>query len=85
MSTETTITVIYETPETDFAEIIETESIETEPAETETTVSTADSSNLSGIDVNMLNTFTYLGTAFILAFFFFFVCKGVYKLFNMFF
>ncbi len=41
--------------------------------------------DLSGIDVDMLNTFTYLGSAFVLAFFFFFVCKGVYRLFNMFF
>lgn len=52
---------------------------------TTTTVSTADLSALSGIDVDMLNTFTYLGSAFVLAFFFFFVCKGVYRLFNMFF
>lgn len=41
--------------------------------------------DFSGIDVDMLNTFTYLGTAFIIGFFFFFVCKGVYRLFNMFF
>ncbi len=62
-----------------------TEMILTESTETFTTVSTADLSNLSEIDVDMLNTFTYLGTAFVLGFFFFFVCKGVYRLFNMFF
>ncbi len=62
-----------------------TEMIMTESTETFTTVSNADLSNLSEIDVDMLNTFTYLGTAFVLGFFFFFVCKGVYRLFNMFF
>lgn len=62
----------------------ETTMILTESTETFTTVSTS-GSDISEIDVDMLNTFTYLGTAFILGFFFFFVCKGVYRLFNMFF
>lgn len=56
-----------------------------ETVTTSTTVSTADLSRLADIDVDMLNSFTYLGSAFIIAFFFFFVCKGVYKLFCMFF
>lgn len=60
----------------------ETTAFVTTVPETYTTVATPD---LSGIDVDMLNTFTYLGSAFVLAFFFFFVCKGVYRLFNMFF
>lgn len=58
---------------------------ETETVETTTTVSTADLSSLAGIDVDSLNTFTYLGSAFVLGFFFFFVCKVVYRFFNMFF
>ncbi len=58
---------------------------EIETVTTSTTVSTADLSKLADIDVDMLNSFTYLGSAFVLAFFFFFVCKGVYKLFCMFF
>ena len=58
---------------------------EIETVTTSTTVSTADLSRLADIDVDMLNSFTYLGSAFIIAFFFFFVCKGVYKLFCMFF
>lgn len=56
-----------------------------ETVTTVTTVSTSDLSALSGIDVDMLNTFTYLGSAFVIGFFFFFVCKGVYHFFNMFF
>lgn len=72
MSDETAVTTV--------SEIITLES-----TETLTTVAVPDLSNLSGIDVDMLNAFTYLGTAFVIGFFFFFVCKGVYKLFNMFF
>ena len=64
---------------------METTTITTVFTETTTTVSTSDLSNLSEMDVEMLNTFTYLGSAFIIGFFFFFVCKGVYKLFCMFF
>lgn len=66
---------------------METTSIitETETVETTAVVSTADLSALAGIDVDSLNTFTYLGSAFVLGFFFFFVCKGVYRFFNMFF
>lgn len=68
--------------------MMETTSITTEFETVETTtaaVSTADLSALSGIDVDMLNTFTYLGSAFVIGFFFFFVCKGAYRFFNMFF
>lgn len=56
-----------------------------ETVTTATTVSTADLSSLAGVDVDMLNTFTYLGSAFVIGFFFFFVCKGAYRFFNMFF
>lgn len=59
---------------------------EFETVETTTVaVSTADLSALARIDVDMLNTFTYLGCSFVIGFFFFFVCKGAYRLFNMFF
>lgn len=59
----------------------ETESLTT----TVTTVTDLDLPNISAVDVDLLNTFLYLGTAFILAFFFWFVCKGLYKLLCMFF
>lgn len=69
------------------AEAVETYAVmtETETFETTTAVSTADLSALTGIDVDMLNTFTYLGSAFVIGFCFFFVCKGLYRFFNIFF
>lgn len=59
--------------------------IEIETVETTATVSTVDLSRLSEIDVDMLNASTYLVSAFVIGFFFFSLCKGVYKFFNMFF
>lgn len=73
---KTEITTAFEVLETTVT-VVEIDEIQ------ETTA--VQSSDLSNIDVDMLNTFTYLGSAFVLAFFFFFVCKGVYRLFNMFF
>ena len=56
----------------------------TEVIETETTL-TADLSGLSEIDVDSLNNFLYLGTSFIIACLFWFVCKYLYKLLRIFF
>ena len=50
----------------------------------ETTV-TADLSVLTEIDVDSLNNFLYIGTSFIIACLFWFVCKWLYKLLRMFF
>lgn len=44
-----------------------------------------DLSKLAGIDVDLLNTFLYAGTSFFIGFFFVFVCKAVYRFFNIFF
>lgn len=63
----------------------ETTLITTELNEIETTTVTADLSNLSGIDVDLLNTFLYLGTSLIISCLFWFVCKWLYKLLRMFF
>ncbi len=52
---------------------------------TETTTTTAAEPLPDGINVDLLNQFLYLGTAFIIACFFWFVCKLVYNLFKMFF
>lgn len=83
METTSTITESFETT---FAVLTSETATETETVETTTAaVSTADLSALAEIDVDMLNTFTYLGSAFVIGFFFFFVCKGAYRLFNMFF
>ncbi len=54
-------------------------------AETEFQTTTVDLSNLSEIDVDLLNNFLYLGTSFIIACLFWFVCKWLYKLLRMFF
>ena len=62
----------------------ETTLITTELNEIETTT-TADLSALSEINVDSMNTFFYLGTSFILACLFWFVCKWLYKLLRMFF
>ena len=53
--------------------------------EIETTTITAELTDLSGIDVDLLNNFLYLGTSFIIACLFWFVCKWLYKLLRMFF
>ncbi len=63
------------------SEISEVDFVTTET----TTMTTADLSNLASVDVGLLNKFLYLGTSFILAVFFWFVCKLVYRLFNIFF
>ncbi|MDE6789309.1 MAG: hypothetical protein K2J47_08330 [Ruminococcus sp.] len=67
------------------AETVNTVIIDLETVTTSTTVSTVDLSRLSEIDVDMLNASTYLVSAFVIGFFFFSVCKGVYRFFNMFF
>lgn len=54
-------------------------------AETEIETTTVDLSNLSEVDVDLLNNFLYLGTSFIIACLFWFVCKWLYKLLRMFF
>ena len=54
-------------------------------AETEIETTKVDLSNLSEIDVDLLNNFLYLGTSFIIACLFWFVCKWLYKLLRMFF
>lgn len=54
-------------------------------AETEIETTTVDLSNLSKVDVDLLNNFLYLGTSFIIACLFWFVCKWLYKLLRMFF
>ena len=59
----------------------ETTLITTELNEIETT--TADLSALSEIDVDLLNNFLYLGTSFIIACLFWFVCKWLYKLLRL--
>lgn len=41
--------------------------------------------NLEKIDIEHLNQFTYLGSAFIIASLFLFACKFFYRIFNMFF
>lgn len=46
---------------------------------------TADLSNLSEVDVGLMNTFFYLGISFILGCLFWFVCKNLYRLLRMFF
>ena len=61
----------------------ETTLITTELNEIETT--TADLSALSEIDVDLMNTFFYIGTSFILGCLFWFVCKWLYKFLRMFF
>ena len=53
--------------------------------EIETTTITAELTDLSDIDVDLLNNFLYLGTSFILGCLFWFVCKSLYKLLRMFF
>lgn len=50
----------------------------------ETTVAD-DLSVLTEIDVDSLNNFLYIGTSFIIACLFWFVCKWLYKLLRMFF
>lgn len=52
---------------------------------TEATTVTASEPLPEGINVDLLNNFLYLGTSFIIACFFWFVCKLVYNLFKMFF
>lgn len=57
---------------------------------TETTLTTTTTecliyAKLEKIDVEQLNQFTYLGSAFIIACLFLFSCKFVYRIFNMFF
>ncbi len=59
---------------TTTAEVIET-----------TTVTSVDLSNLAEIDVDLLNKFLYIGTSFIIACLFWFVCKWLYRLLKMFF
>lgn len=61
-----------------------TEELNTTTEAIETTL-TADLSGLSEIDVDSLNNFLYLGTSFIIACLFWFVCKYLYKLLRMFF
>lgn len=61
-----------------------TTSIET-ITETVTTVSTVDYSKLAEIDVDLLNRFLWVGTSFIIACLFWFVCKKLYALLRMFF
>lgn len=63
----------------------ETTLITTELNEIETTTITAELTDLSDIDVDLLNNFLYLGTSFIIACLFWFVCKWLYKLLRMFF
>ena len=63
----------------------ETTLITTELNEIETTTATADLSALSEINVDSMNTFFYLGTSFIIACLFWFVCKWLYRLLRMFF
>ncbi|MDE6783889.1 MAG: hypothetical protein K2J26_00705 [Ruminococcus sp.] len=87
MEVTTAITVIEtESNTTEIITEFETFPVigEIEVTET-TTVSTADLSALAEIDVDLLNTFLYLGCSFILVFFFFSVCKVLYRLLNMFF
>lgn len=61
-----------------------TEELNTTTEVIETTL-TADLSVLSEIDVDSLNNFLYLGTSFIIACLFWFVCKYLYKLLRIFF
>ena len=61
-----------------------TEELNTTTEVIETTL-TADLSGLSEIDVDSLNNFLYLGTSFIIACLFWFVCKYLYKLLRIFF
>lgn len=63
----------------------ETTLITTELNEIETTTITAELTDLSDIDVDLLNNFLYLGTSFILGCLFWFVCKSLYKFLRMFF
>lgn len=63
----------------------ETTLITTELNEIETTTIIAELTDLSDIDVDLLNNFLYLGTSFIIACLFWFVCKWLYKLLRMFF
>ena len=63
----------------------ETTLITEELNEIETTTITAELTDLSGIDVDLLNNFLYLGTSFILGCLFWFVCKSLYKFLRMFF
>lgn len=62
-----------------------TTTVETVDTSVETVTTTIGVSNLSEIDVESLNTFTHIGTSFILGCLFWFVCKWLYKLFNIFF
>lgn len=64
--------------------LITTEELNTTTEVIETTL-TADLSELSEIDVDLLNNFLYLGTSFIIACLFWFVCKYLYKLLRIFF
>lgn len=64
---------------------IETTTLITTEELNEIETTTADLSALSEIDVDSMNTFFYLGTSFILACLFWFVCKWLYKLLRMFF
>ncbi|MDE5763518.1 MAG: hypothetical protein K2N49_00160 [Ruminococcus sp.] len=59
--------------------------IEVTETTTVTTTISADLSSLAEIDVGLLNSTLYLVSSFIIASLFFFVFKGVYRLFNMFF
>lgn len=73
---EETVASIEMTTEanTTTAEVIET-----------TTITSVDLSNLAEIDVDLLNKFLYIGTSFIIACLFWFVCKWLYRLLKMFF
>lgn len=82
LTTGTTDTEIEEVVTELVSEISEVEEFVT--TET-TTVTTADLSNLASVDVDLLNRFLYIGTSFIIACLFWFVCKMVYRLFAMFF
>lgn len=53
--------------------------------ETFTTTTECQTSQLNGLNVERINNFAYLGSAFIIACLFWFVCKGLYRLFNIFF
>lgn len=71
------------TNETNFE--ADTTTVETVDSNVETVTTTIGVSNLSEIDVESLNAFTHIGTSFILGCLFWFVCKWLYRLFNMFF
>lgn len=81
------MTEIPEIPETEpeQTELVTEITLTTFPEQETFTTTECQTFQVTELDVDQINNFAYLGSAFIIACLFWFVCKSVYRLFNMFF